>query len=169
MNLNINDKNDKLFITCFYSKNYFKKTFTNSFSLEELQKESNYYKQFNNVKEILDEIIENQYKGREYIEGNEDTEEITLIIPIPSKKHQKISFNLKEKKKLKEEETQEYKSIVKNYEEELVISNFNSTILKGKDKEKHAIKFWISPNHKIFAKLIYSFYENFYLNNENKK
>ena len=36
MDLFINDKNDKLFITCFYSKNYYKKTFTNSFSLEEI-------------------------------------------------------------------------------------------------------------------------------------
>ena len=55
------------------------------------------------------------------------------------------------------------------YEEELVIANFNSNILIGKDREKHAIKIWISPNHKIFAKLIYSFYEKFCLNNEKEK
>ncbi len=92
-----------------------------------------------------------------------------LIIPLPSFTCKNISFNLKEKKKSYKEEYREYKIITNIYEEELVIANFNSKILIGKDKEKHAIKFWISPIHKISAKLIYSFYENFCLNNENEK
>ena len=170
MTLYINDKNDKLFITCFYTKNYFKKTFSNSFSLQDLQKQLPYYNQFYKIKPILNEIINNQFRGSEYIKGNEEkSEEITLIIPLPSFTCKNISFNLKEKKKSYKEEYREYKIITNIYEEELVIANFNSKILIGKDKEKHAIKFWISPIHKISAKLIYSFYENFCLNNENEK
>ena len=59
MNISIGYKDSKLSITAFFYKNYFKKTFSNSFTLDELKESSSYYKQFNNEKEIINEIVNN--------------------------------------------------------------------------------------------------------------
>lgn len=160
INLYINIQNSKLFISCYYYKNYSKKTFTNSFSLNVLEKESPYYKQFISEKNLLEEIITNKAKEKEYINGNEETDEIIkLNIPTTSNVLPKLSFDLKEKKKSHEEELNEKIETIKNFENEYNIANFNSKII-GKDKERHTIKIWISPNHKLRAKLLYSFYNS---------
>jgi len=169
MNLYITIKNDKLFITCFYSKNYFKRTFSNSFTLPELQNQSDYYKQFKNIERVINEIAHNIFKEKEYIkEDEESSKEIELIIPLSGTEHNNISFKLQLEEKSEKEEYQECKSIVAKYEEELLIADFNSKILISKDIEKHAIKMFISPNHKIKAKLIYSFHKDITLDKKGK-
>ena len=126
MILTIEIKDSKLFINCYYYKNYFKKTFNNSFTLDELKELSPYYKQFNKEEEILNEIMKNNYKGKESIEGNEEqSKTINLIIPLPGAQFSKMSFGLKLIVKTHEEIVNEYKNIVFQYEEKFKISNFN--------------------------------------------
>ena len=170
INLTIEFKNYKLTITCFYEKNYFRKTFTNSFTLEELKSHSPYYSQFSNVRAVLKEIIENQLKGKEYLEGNEETSDsIDLIIPIHSAQTPKLIFELIEVKKTPEQILSEYRIISKKYEYKFTIENLESKILIGKDYEKEAIKSWINKKKKIKAKLLYKFHDIVSLINEGKE
>ena len=158
MNLIIEIKNNKLAFTCFYEKNYFKKTFTNSYTLEELKTISSYFEQFKQIRLVLNEIKGNQNKGQEYIEKDEEnSDSINLIIPVPSTLNPKLIFELKEIKKTPEEISKEYKYVAKKYEYKFKIDNFDSKILIGKDTEKESIKSWISPNKKLKARLLYFF------------
>ena len=160
MNISIGYIDSKLSITAFFYKNYFKKTFSNSFTLDELKESSSYYKQFNNEKEIINEIVNNKLKGEEKIEGNEETSNvINLEIPLPSTNFSKISFELKQVNKTSEEILNEYKYIINQYENKFIISNFKSKILAGKDLEKETIKIWISPKKKLEAQLLFSFHD----------
>ena len=160
MNLSIQIKDTKLCLTCYFYKNYFKKTFSNSFSLDELKESSPYFRQFNSEKEILNEIMNNTCKGKEKIEGNEETSNlIKLIIPLPGSQYKNMLFELKEIIKTPEEILNEYKSIVKQYENKLKFSNFNSKILTGKDLEQETLKMWISPRKRLTTKLLFSFHD----------
>jgi len=160
MNLSICIKDTKLCLNCYFYKNYFKKTFSNSFSLDELKESSPYFRQFNSEKEILNEIMNNTCKGKEKIEGNEETSNlIKLIIPLPGSQYKNMLFELKEIIKTPEEILNEYKSIVKQYENKLKFSNFNSKILTGKDLEKETLKMWISPKKRLTTKLLFSFHD----------
>ena len=160
MEVSIGYEDSKLCIKAFFYKNYFKKTFSNAFTLDELKESSSYYKQFNNEKEILKEIINNKLKGEEKIEGNEETSNvINLEIPLPSTNFSKISFELKQVKKSPQEILYEYKYIINQYENKFRIANFNSKILAGKELEKETIKLWISPKNKLEAKLLFSFHD----------
>ena len=153
-------KDSKMIIGAFFYKNYFKKTFSNSFTLDELKELSSYYKQFNSEKEIINEIINNKLKGKETIEGNEETSNsIILIIPLPGTQFPKISFELKQVEKTPEEILNEYKYIINQYENKFRIKNFNSKILAGKDLEKETLKFWISPQKNFEAILLFSFHD----------
>ena len=170
MNILINIKDNKLCISCYYWNNYIKKTFINYFSLDDLKQISRYFTIFDSELEILNEIIHNQSKEEVFIEVNEEiSNRIKLIIPITIKKYPNISFELEEKEKSLEEDLIEKNFAVNNYLNELVIVNFNSKILIGKDKEKHNLKSWISINNKLRAKLLYSFYDIPYKKNENNK
>lgn len=158
MNLSICIKDTKLCVTCFFYKNYFKKTFTNSFTLDELKEISPYFRQFNSEQEVLNEIMNNTYKGKENIEGNEETSNlIILVIPVPGTQYKNIPFKLNEIIKTPEEILDEYKSIVNQYENKLKFSNINSKILIGKDLEKETLKMWISPRKRLTTKLLFSF------------
>ena len=160
MNISIGYIDSKLSITAVFYKNYFKKTFSNSFTLEKLKESSSYYKQFNNEKEVINEILNNKLKGEEKIEGNEETSNaINLEIPLPSTNFSKISFELKQVNKTPEEILNEYKYIINQYENKFQISNFKSKILAGKDLEKETIKIWISPKKKLEASLLFSFHD----------
>ena len=59
--------------------------------------------------------------------------------------------------------------MLKRSEYENQIANFNSKILIGKELEKQTIKFWISPNKRLTAKLLYSFNSIFYTNNKGEE
>ena len=143
MNLKIETKQDKLYICCFYKNEYITNTFSNSFSLEELKKQSKQSKQskfydlFDNVKEVLDEIKNNHIKNGEYIEGNEDTSrEIKLFIPIPLYKIKSINFLLKKEEKSPKIELEEYKLATYNYQNELTINKLYSFYDLPFDKSK---------------------------------
>ena len=69
--------------------NYFK-----GYTLEELKTKLNYFKQFNEEKEILEEIKNNHLKGQEKI-LEENYEIIKLIIPLPSNIYKTIEFDYK--------------------------------------------------------------------------
>ena len=49
------------------------------------------------------------------------------------------------------------KNVINIYMKKLEIKNFNSDILVSNEDSKRAIKFWISPNEYLQAKLLYSF------------
>jgi hypothetical protein len=154
-------KNSKLFIQCSYQKNYFTKTFSNSFTLDELKNQCNYFKQFMDETQLLKEIalIKNQNPQlKDFISSNEESSHtIRLNITLPVINYSTIGFNLKEEPKSQNHILSEYKFIIKNYEKKFKIDNFNSIILLDKDAEKEAIKFWISPNKMLNAELLFSF------------
>jgi hypothetical protein len=134
MNILINIENHKLVINCYYLNNYIKKTFINYFSFDDLKKISRYFTIFDNVEEILNEIIHNKSQKEVYIEGNEEnSDQIKLVIPITIEKYPNISFELEQKEKSLEEDLLEKTLIVKHYLNELIIDNFNSKILIGKE------------------------------------
>ena len=113
MNVLIIEKKSKLFIAAAFNKNYFRKTFVNFYTLEQLKESSSYFKQFNNVNEIINEINNNKLKGEEKIEGNEETSNvIKLEIPLPGTQFSKISFELKLANKTPIEIFNEYKKII---------------------------------------------------------
>ena len=154
-------KNSKLFIQCSYQKNYFTKTFSNSFTLDELKNQCNYFKQFTDETQLLREIalIKNQNPQlKDFISSNEESSHtIRLNITLPAINYSTIGFNLKEEPKSQNHLLSECKFIIKNYEKKFKIDNFNSIILLDKDAEKEAIKFWISPNKMLNAELLFSF------------
>ena len=57
--LKISVNKDKLYISCHYYVKYFITQFEKEFSLEELISQSDYYRQFQNVGQILGEIRNN--------------------------------------------------------------------------------------------------------------
>ena len=75
MTILIKKENSKLNFICYYYKDYFKISFQNSFSLEDLKKISNYFLQFTEINSIFNEINFNSKKGQEYLDGNENKEE----------------------------------------------------------------------------------------------
>ena len=158
-------KNSKLFVQCSYQKNYFTKTFSNSFTLDELKNQCNYFKQFTDETQLLKEIalIKNQNPQlKDFISSNEESSHtIRLNITLPVINYSTIGFNLKEEPKSQNHILSEYKFIIKNYEKKFKIDNFNSIILLDKDAEKEAIKFWISPNKMLNAELLFSFNDKF--------
>ena len=170
MNIIFEIKRSKLVVTCFYEKNYFKKAFTNSYTLKELKQESSFYNMLDYEIEIIEEISKNKLKGKEYIEGNEETSDtIHLVIPLALAKYKCISFELREEKKTPKQIINEYEYITKIYEHKFKIQNFSSKILIGKDTEKETIKTWISPIKKIKAKLLFSFNDFSYKIEEGKE
>ena len=158
MTLDIRVIDNKLSITCFYEKNYFKKVFSNSFSFEELKKQSPYFNMFSSLEQVLEEIKTNKCKGKEIIKGDEEnSKSIEVIIPVPLTTLKNIRFSLDEENKKALDAENEKDFVIKRYELESSLINLKSKILIGKDIEKRAIKIWISPNKILRAKLLYSF------------
>ena len=159
-------KNSKLFISCSYKKNYFTKTFSNSFTLDELKKQCAYFNQFKDEVELLKELalIKNQNQElKDSLSSNEETsDKIILNISLPSIKYKSISFNLNEEPKSHNYFFNECKFIIKYYEKKCKIYNFNSKILLERDIEQDPIKSWISPNKILNAKLLFSYHDNFW-------
>ena len=156
-----NEKSELSFI-CYYYKDYFKITFKNTFSLDKLKEQLNYYNQFSEIKEVFNEIYCNPKKGQEYLNGNENTEEkIKLIIPLPSKRYPLLEFQLNKEKKEQNDMLKEYEKVVNIYKNQVKIENFNSKILALREKDKEIIKSWISPIENFKAILLYSFYVSY--------
>ena len=170
MNLDIKIINSELSITCFFEKSFIKKTFNNSFSLETLKTQSNIFRVFTSVEQILHEIINKKTNEKDYIIGNEENSNIIeLIIPIPLNVNNKMSFILNEEVKTTDQSLNEYISAINKFEYLNRIKDFNSEILFGLNFEQSAIKSWISPFERIEAELLYSFHSFTYIDNKNQK
>ena len=156
INLTIEIKEKKLCFSCYYYEDYFKMNYFKGYTLEELKTKLNYFKQFNEEKEILEEIKNNNLKGQEKI-LEENSEIIKLIIPLPSNIYKTIEFDLQKIKKTNEEILEEYKSIVNIYKDKLQIKDLESKIIIDTE-QKEIIKCFISYYDKFKAKLLYSFY-----------
>ena len=157
--LTIENKESELSFICYYCKDFFKYFFKNSFSLEKLKEQSNYFNQFSEIKQIFTEIYFNSKKGKEYMDGNENLDEkIKLIIPLESRNYPNIQFELKKIKKEHDEIFEEYKNVITLYKNQIKIKNFKSKILLLNEQDKKLIKSWISPIQNLEAKLLYSFY-----------
>jgi hypothetical protein len=173
MNLTVEINKSKLCFSCYCYENYFKISYYKEYTLEELKTKLNYFKQFNEEKEILLEMKFNELKGKEKI-IEENSEIIKLIIPLTSKIYKFIEFDLQKIKKTNEELLQEYKSVVEMYQSKLQIQDFNSRIIIDIE-DKEMIKSYISYYNKFRAQLLYSFYITYtdedikYNNLENKK
>ena len=156
----------------FYIEDYIKTTFTGNFSLEELIRESNYYKQFEKGSKIIEEI--KGYKGSKNINIIEQEDKIIITFPIPSATYKEIKFELKLKQKSDKEKLEEYEKAfeifkkeikelkigLKDLDERFLISGFKSKII-GNKNQYEIIKMWISPFKKIKAKLLYSFHKGY--------
>ena len=141
MTILIKKENSKLNFICYYYKDYFKISFQNSFSLEDLKKISNYFLQITEINSIFNEINFNSKKGQKYLDGNENIEEIIkLIIPLSSISYPQLVFQLNKVKKENDKIFKEYKAILDIYRNKIKIDNFNSIILVTKEKEKEIIK-----------------------------
>ncbi len=169
--LNMEERNSELYITCYYEKNYFKHTFSGSFSLETLKQTSDYYKMFQNVNDVITEFICNKSGKEIYIIGDEESmNSINIVIPTTLENYKELRFTLFYKNKSLREKSEEKDYVINRYEYEDWVFGLNqSKILINKDLEKKAIKFWISPNKRLTAKLLYSFHSNikFYYQDEN--
>lgn len=160
MKLQIEVKDLLLFIKCYYYSGYFSKTFTNSFSLLDLKKQSLFFLQFRDIHEVFREIKYRRNDLKEYINSNEETsDKIRLIIPLYGINYESVGFDLFEVKKSENDILNEYKNVVNIYEKKLKIVNFDSKLLVSKDLEKEVIKFWISPKKLLKANLLYSFHD----------
>ena len=87
--LKVSVNEEKLYFSCHYFVKYFKTQYEKEFSLEELISQSDYYKQFQNVGQILGEIRNNSSDTKrnikEEIEELDDPKKIKVIIYLNSK------------------------------------------------------------------------------------
>ena len=158
--MKISVKEEKLYFSCHYFEKYFKSQFEKEFSLKELITESDYFKQFKNVEQILGEIrnnsLNNEKRKKEEILELDDPNKIKVIIYLNSKLYKSIPYILDKKEKTENEIIEEYKSIINFYETRSPINGMeNSSIIT--EKIKLYLKAWISPIHNMQAKLLYSF------------
>ena len=174
--LEIKLKENNLYFYSSYIENYITYNYLGKYSLEELQKTSNYYKQFNNINMVIKEI--EAYKGDKKIILEENKDEIDIKFPIGSAIFKEINFNLKLKQKSDKEKIEEYEKAFERFKEDIkglneyiqkltdkvtklenrfIIPGFNSKIIPQDNYQKEIIKMWISPFKDISAQLIYCF------------
>ena len=167
--------NSEIFIEALQSNNLFQKVYSNIFPIEKIKK-NKYFYQFDNLKEICEELTERIEK--EVISLNEKNTCIILSIPLPSSKIKEIIFELNEyakkndkqiideitllinkqkndianiNKDIKElkEFKNEFSFLLNNY-----ILNLDSLIIDN-NNYNNSLKNWINPNKKIKANLLY--------------
>ena len=114
------------------------KIYENSFSIEEI-KQNKFFSIYETIEEMLIDLIDYISSQKIKIKENEKENSLNLIIELPSKKVKEISFNL----------------ISKTKEENNIITNLNSEIIKENINENILLKSWIEPNKKIKAELLY--------------
>ena len=178
----LSDKNNK-FILFFKTENNSelslkaikndlpKRIFSNIFAVSVI-KENRYFIQFDDLKEICEEISERVEK--EKITLIEETNSIIISIPLPSSKIKEIIFELKEEEKSDKEIikdlmklTIEQKNEISNLKKELYdlkreasllfkyyITNLDSVIIDNINQNS-TLKNWINPNKNIKANLLY--------------
>jgi len=163
INIYIKSLGKDLIFESNYNENYIKTTYIGTFSLEQLQRNSNYFKQFDNANQIIKEI--KFYRGDRKITVHEDEKEkkITIHFPVSSVLFNTIMFDLNLKPKSDEEKIIENERAIillsgniKRLEDKYKIPGFHSNIIENKNIEE-IIKIWISPFKYITANLIYNF------------
>ena len=154
--LTIEIKGKKIHMSSCYYVDYFKTTFENDFTLEQLQQMSDFYKQFQNEMQVLNEIRNNPNKKEEQIIEGDNPNEICLIIKFAIHTNSIQKFPLVKKQKTKDEILAECQMIIKIYESKLRINDINSKILKT-EEEKESLKAWINPYKSLKAVLLYSY------------
>ena len=168
-------KEKKLYLSCHYFVKYFKTMFEKEYSLEELQALSDYFRQFQDVSQIIDEFENNKLRGQEIFEELDDSKQIKVTIKLTLNLYKSIEFILDKKEKTEKEEVEELKSIVKTYENEIdnikrneanlylqriIINNMDSQIITNENQKKY-LKSFISPTHNLRAQLLFSFTINY--------
>lgn len=162
LRLIITIKESKLSFYCYFFKDYFKTSFENSFSLDELKKSCLFYNQFSDINEVFKELSYNEKKEKTYLEGNENLDnKINVVIPITAINFPYLKFELNKMTKNDEEVLEEYKKVINIYKYKLNVYNFDSKILAIFQEEKELLKSWIEPTKKLEAKLLYSFYVDY--------
>lgn len=156
INITMDIYKTKLRFQSSYTDNYFEIKHSKEYSLEELKTKLDYFKQFKEEKQLLEEIRNNSLKGQEKVIEDE-SKDIKLIIPLPCISFKSIEFVLNKIEKTNEEILKEYKSIVNIYLKKLQISELNSKIII-EIEHKERIKNWINPFDELKANLLYSFY-----------
>ena len=156
--LKIEIKEDKLFISCHYYINYFSTNFYGEFSLDQLKSQSDYYKQFQKVNQIIGEIRNRNAKdiNKDEVIELEDPNKMKIIINLTGNLYRTIPFELNKKEKTAEEILAEYKVVVKKYEAKCQIIGMKRTILNTAQSNEY-IKAWISPIFHLQANLLYSY------------
>jgi hypothetical protein len=158
MKVSIELIDSKIYVKCSLELDYFKIEFVNNYTLNELKKKCDYFKQFNNLEDFIRELIYNDLNDKNYIEGNEyKSKEIRLNIFLPSLLFQTIGFSLKKEIKTDVNILFEMRNVIEIYMGKLKIDGFKSRILASDEKSKESIKLWISPSERLSAKLLYSF------------
>ena len=157
INITIDINKTKLRISSFYNDNYFEIKHSKEYSLDELKAKLDYFKQFKEEKQVLEELKNNNLKGQEKIIEDDNSNDLKLIIPLPSTVFKSVEFVLNKVEKTNDEILKEYKSIINIYLKKLQISELNSKIIT-KIEQKERLKYWINPFDELKAKLLYSFY-----------
>ena len=176
--IEIKTKENKLLCYSHYTENYINTNYIGEFSLEELQKSSDYYKQFNDIKMIIKEIEAYTGDKKITIEESEDKNKIDIKFPIGSANFKEINFSLALKPKSDKEKIEEYEKAFEKYQTEIkslnnyieelkgkikllenrfIIQKFTSNIIPDNNYQKEIIKMWIAPFKNISAQLIYSY------------
>ena len=158
------ENSSQLTVKAINQDDVFHKIYTNTFSIDTI-KENKYFIQFDDIKEICDELSERISQGK--ITIIEDTNLIIISVPLPSSKIKEMLFELKEDEKNDKEiikdliklvneqknELNEFKKeislLLKNY-----ISNLDSTIINN-NFYNSCLKNWINQKLKIRANLLY--------------
>ena len=141
-----------------------KRIFSNKFPVNTI-KENKYFIQFDNLKEICEEISERILK--EKITLIEETNSIIISVPLPSSKIKEIIFELKEEEKSDKEIIKELmksnielKKELNNIKKDIsflykyYIINLDSNILDNINQNS-TLKNWINPKKNIKANLLY--------------
>ena len=179
----ISDKKNKFYLFFKSENNYeisikavkedfIQRIFTNIFSIKVIQ-ENKYFYQFDDLKEICDELSERIEK--EKISIIEDTNSIAISIPLPSSKIKEVVFELKENEKSDKKIIKDLMNLVKEQKDEIsnlrnelnefkketlfilnnyYISNLNSLIIDN-NIYNLTLKKWINPYLNIKANLLY--------------
>ena len=188
----LSDKNNK-FLLFLNSSNYselcikaikddlIQRIFSNKFSVSVIKK-NKYFIQFDDLKEICEEISERVEK--EKITLIEETNSVIISIPLPSSKIKEIVFELKEDEKSDKEIIKELMKLINEQKIEMSnlkneISNLKNELNELNDFKKEAsflfknyirnldsiiidnnlynsiLKNWINPKDKIKANLLY--------------
>ena len=150
---------------------FVKTIYSNKFSVKDIQ-QNKYFYQFDDLKEICDELSDRISK--ENISIIEETNSIIISIPLPSTKIKDIIFELPENEKSDKEMIKELINLVHEQKEQITklqtelndfknemsfllnnyISKLDSLIINN-NYYNSLLKNWISPNSKVKANLLY--------------